>query len=146
MYSRWIDFTAMMTMRTDSIKRHSVTVTCTIVEDLTSWQHLMTFFHRCFQSAWLVTQSWKFGAAWSLSKCKGRWNLSANLLAPCWDSRSSKKTGHIHQIGTLQFSNQCWSEIMTVLSPQPCYDYSSVSTVKFTICTVDSTSGDFSVM
>jgi len=35
---------------------------------------------------------------------------------------------------------------MTVLSPQPCYDYSSVSTVKFTICTVDSTSGDFSVM
>jgi len=30
--------------------------------------------------------------AWSLSKSKGRLNLSANLLlAPCWDSRISKK-------------------------------------------------------
>ena len=35
-YSQWIDFTAMMTMRTDSIERHSVTVTCTIAEDLTA--------------------------------------------------------------------------------------------------------------
>ena len=32
---------------------------------------------------------------------------------------------------------------MTVLSPQPCYGFLSVSTAKLRICTVDSTSGHF---
>ena len=54
---------------------------------------------------------------WSLSECKRRFNLSVNLLlAPRWENQISKKTGQIHQIGTLRFSHQCWSEIITVIS------------------------------
>ena len=33
---------------------------------------------------------------WSLSECKRRLNLSANFLAPRWDSQISKKTRQIH--------------------------------------------------
>ena len=58
----------------------------------------------------------------------------------------SKKQDRYIKSTFFDFSDQCWSEIITVLSPQPCYNYLSVSTVKFTICTVipvDSTSGDF---
>ena len=40
-----------MNMRTDSIERHSVTATCTSVENL------IDVFHRCFLRAWLVIQS-----------------------------------------------------------------------------------------
>ena len=52
----------------------------------------------------------------TLSKCKGRLNFSANLLAPLWDSRISKRLDKDLKANfTFSFSNYRCSEIMIIL-------------------------------